>query len=61
MSALVKTREAAQAVGLSRFFLYRHSSEISACYRGGKALRWDVQELRLWMRREAQKPSNNQQ
>ena len=53
MSELLKTKPAAKAVGLSAFFLYRHASEIPAAHRAGRALRWDVDALRKWMRQEA--------
>ncbi len=52
---MVKTNEAARAVGLSPYFLYRHADKIPAAYRAGRALRWDVEELRSWMRTQAEK------
>ena len=45
----LRTDEAARAVGLSRNFLYRHARHIPASRRAGKALRWDLIELRNWM------------
>jgi len=60
MSAMVKTREAAQAVGLSQFFLYRNANHIPAAYRAGRALRWDVSELKEWMRQQALEQAHNQ-
>lgn len=49
---LVSTRAAAKAVGLNPFFLYRHIHQIPAVYRAGRALRWDVEALKEWMREQ---------
>jgi len=54
MNPLITTIEAAKLAGLSPWFLYRNSRSIPACYRAGRALRWDIQELKEWMRRQAQ-------
>lgn len=53
MSQLQSTEAAAKAVGLSKWFLYRNWPNIPAAYRAGKALRWDVEELKEWMRKQA--------
>ncbi|HEV8328442.1 MAG TPA: hypothetical protein VGQ08_13255 [Nitrospiraceae bacterium] len=50
---LVKTPIAAQAVGLSASYLFRNAKRIPASRRAGKALRWDVSELRDWMAAQA--------
>ncbi|MDR4495057.1 MAG: hypothetical protein R3B74_11660 [Nitrospirales bacterium] len=53
MSHLESTEVAAKAVGLSKWFLYRNWPNIPAAYRAGKALRWDVEALKTWMREQA--------
>ena len=50
---MVKTPDAARAVGLSPYFLYRHADEIPAAHRAGRALRWDIPTLKIWMREQA--------
>jgi predicted DNA-binding transcriptional regulator AlpA len=50
---LVSTREAARAVGINPFFLYRRVHQIPAVYRAGRVLRWDVEALKEWMREQA--------
>lgn len=50
---LVSTRQAAKAVGLNPFFLYRRIHEIPGVYRAGRVLRWDVEVLKKWMREQA--------
>jgi len=53
---LKKVGEAARAVGLSRSKLYRAAAQGRLpCYRLDGAVRFDVQELREWMRLEAKK------
>ena len=47
---LVGTRTAALAVGVNPLFLYRNAHELSGVYRAGRALRWDIEELRAGMR-----------
>jgi hypothetical protein len=47
------TKAAAAEVHLSPSFLYRHSKEIPAARRAGRALRWDVNALKAWMRQQA--------
>lgn len=54
MSGLVGVTEAAKAVGLNKWTLYRLASKGAIpCYRAGKALRLDPIELREWMRNQA--------
>lgn len=55
MSPLVDADEAAEAVGLSKFSLYR-LAQTGRCpfYRSGRAIRFDVSELRAWMRGQAE-------
>jgi len=53
---LQKAKPAAKAIGCSASALYRKAKRGEApCYRFGKALRFDVTELRLWMREQALK------
>ncbi len=56
----VKTREAARAVGLSPYFLYRHADHLPAAHRAGRALRWDVPSLKAWMREQATSKGNRE-
>jgi predicted DNA-binding transcriptional regulator AlpA len=53
MAEMAKTKEAAKAVGLSTFYLYRNADRIPATFRAGRALRWDIELLRAWMRAQA--------
>lgn len=53
MNSLQSTEAAAKAVGLSKWFLYRNWPSIPAAYRAGKALRWDVEALKAWMKEQA--------
>ncbi len=57
---LVRTKEAAIALGLSPFFLYRNSSVFPGAHRAGKALRWDVAQLKGWMANQAAQKSNEE-
>jgi len=50
---LVDTKEAAKQLGLSPFFLYRNSKVFPGAHRAGKALRWDVAQLKEWMAGQA--------
>ena len=61
MQAMLKTKEAAKTVGLSPYFLYRNANHIPAAHRAGRALRWDVDALRKWMRQEAINQSTREQ
>jgi len=54
---LVSTKEAATLVGLSPYFLYRNSKVFPGAHRAGKALRWDVAQLKTWMASQAVMPS----
>ena len=54
MSVLKNTEAAAKEVGLSKWYLYRNWPNIPAAYRAGKALRWDIEALKEWMRQQAQ-------
>lgn len=60
MSDMVKTREAAKAVGLSPYFLYRQARGNPAAYRAGRALRWDLEALKAWMRQQAVQQAEKQ-
>jgi predicted DNA-binding transcriptional regulator AlpA len=57
MQNYVTTASAAKLVGLSRSFLFRNACRIPAARRAGRALRWDVEELRHWMAEQAREPS----
>jgi len=57
---LVTTKEAAMALGLSQFFLYRNSSVFPGAYRAGKAIRWDVAQLKAWMASQASRQHNDE-
>lgn len=48
---LLSVREAAKLLGVSQNFFYTHKELPS--YRIGRSLRFDVQELREWFRRQA--------
>lgn len=50
---LVRTADAAHAVGLSPSFLFKNSSRLPGVYRAGRSLRWDVCELKRWMADQA--------
>jgi excisionase family DNA binding protein len=58
-TTLVKAEIAAQAMGLSKYFLYRLAAkgEIPS-YRAGKAIRFDIDELRAWMRTQQSDDGN---
>ncbi len=48
---LVDIKQAALAVGLSRWFLYRLVAEGKLPhYRAGKAIRFRISEVEMWMR-----------
>ena len=52
---LQKVKPAAKAIGWSASALYKKAKCGAPCYRFGKALRFDVNELRHWMREQAKK------
>lgn len=56
MAELSDVDSTARAVHLSKYFIYRlaQRGEIP-CYRTGRALRFDVDEVRAWMRSKAKK------
>ena len=45
-------------VGLSSFYLYRNAQKLPGAYRAGRALRWDLEELRAWMRDQTTQSSS---
>jgi len=53
MSKLEKTEVAAYAVDMSKWYLYRNWRHIPAAHCAGRALRWDVEALKTWMREQA--------
>lgn len=56
MAELTAAGLAAKALGLDRHTLYRLASRhLIPHYRAGRALRFDVEELRGWMRQQAQR------
>jgi len=52
--ALVNTEKAARLCGISASYLYHNWKGNPAAFRAGRALRWDVDALRQWMREQAQ-------
>jgi predicted DNA-binding transcriptional regulator AlpA len=48
---LVDIERAAKMTGLSKFYLYRLPKDVPGRYRFGKAIRFDIDELRAWARR----------
>ncbi len=54
------TIEAAKAVHLSKWYLYRNAKRIPAAHRAGRALRWDVEALKQWMRDQMNGPEGNE-
>jgi len=54
MPDLVNIECASRSVGLNKYTLYKLAGEGKApCYRAGKAIRFDVEELRAWMKKQA--------
>ena len=54
MAELVKADPCARATGLNKHTLYKLAAVGSIpCYRAGRALRFDIAELREWMRTQA--------
>jgi len=53
MEAYEKTRPAARAVGVSESFLHHNWKRIPAARKAGRCLRWDVGELKSWMKQQA--------
>ncbi len=45
---LKKAGDAASLLGVSKMFLYRLPKEVPGVYRFGRAVRYDVEELRAW-------------
>ena len=59
MSDLMKIDAAARAVGLNRHTLYKAVAKgLLQPYRCGRALRFDLDELRSWMREQATAKAN---
>lgn len=55
MKDLSMAGPAARAVGLNAHTLYKLARRnLVPCYRAGRALRFDVDEIREWMRQQAQ-------
>jgi len=55
MGELVNVDRASAALGVNRYSLYRWAKEGKApSYRAGRALRFDIDELRAWMKEQAQ-------
>lgn len=49
----IKVREAAQELGVSKFYFYRLPKDTPGLYQYGRALRVNVEELRQWARGQA--------
>ena len=50
---LVKAELAARAIGLDRYFLYRLAARgLVHCYRAGRAVRFSIPELLMWMKEQ---------
>jgi excisionase family DNA binding protein len=63
MTELVKVQQAAQAVGIKPSTLYRaikRSEERAPFYRLGRAVRFDIEELRQWMRDQAKQSADGE-
>ena len=57
MGQLVEAKEAARATGLNLYTFYIMASKgVMPVYRAGRALRFDVDELRAWMKQQATRP-----
>ena len=56
MNDLVKINEAAKAINVNKYFLYKAvASGKLFPYRAGRALRFDIEELRQWMKEQEKK------
>ena len=53
MEAYEKTRPAARAVGVSASYLFHNWKIIPAARKAGRSLRWDIDELKAWMKEQA--------
>lgn len=54
MAELVTVEKAARALHLNKYFMYREAAAGKLPhYRQGRAIRFDVDELRGWMREQA--------
>jgi hypothetical protein len=53
MARYEKTSAAAAEVNLSPSFLHKNWQAIPAARRAGRALRWDMDELKQWMAQQA--------
>jgi len=60
MNSFETTEKAAEAVHLSKWFLYRNAKRIPAAHRAGRALRWDVEALKQWMRDQMNGPEGSE-
>ena len=62
MSDLVKVAVAAKALGLSKHYLYKGAAVGAIpCHRAGRALRFDLDEVRVWMKQQAAQEIVNRQ
>lgn len=59
MANFETTEKAAEEVHLSKWFLYRNVNRIPAAHRAGRALRWDVEALKEWMRGQVNQSEKN--
>ena len=55
---LVKADRAAQATGLNKFFIYRLGAQGQIPrYKAGRAVRFSIPEILVWMRTQGEIPS----
>lgn len=60
MGQLVEAKEAARATGLNLYTIYKMASKgFMPVYRAGRALRFDVDEVRAWMKQQATQGTDN--
>ncbi len=60
MEPLEVTKEAARIAKMAPSWLYRNWKRIPAARRAGRSLRWDVGELKEWMRRQAESQADRE-
>ena len=53
MGNIEKTKEAARIGKVSASFLYHNWKKIPAARKAGRSLRWDIDELLIWMKAQA--------
>ena len=54
MAELITANQVASELGLSRYTVYKMAnSGVMPCYRLGRAVRFDLQEVRAWTRQQS--------